>query len=95
MILRVGEGETRVKREDVRAEIKRIISTVTGIKPETIADNASFADDLELDSLAMIEIGVEVDFAYKLALTEEEMATLQTVEEAVDMALVKLGEREA
>ena len=81
--------------QEVRAEVKRLIAEVTGLDVEEIGDNASFADDLELDSLAMIEIGVEVDFAYKLQLSEEEMGTLHTVAEAVEMVLSKMAEREA
>ena len=76
-------------REEIRAEVKRLIGKVTSLDPEEIPDTASFRDDLELDSLAMIEIAVEVAYAYKLQLTEEEMAGLQNLDEAIEMVIAK------
>ncbi len=81
-------------RDEIKSVVKSLIAKVTSLDPDEIADNASFRDDLELDSLAMIEIGVEVDYAYKLHLSEEEMASLQTVEEAVGMVVKKLAEKD-
>lgn len=76
-------------RDEIRRVVKGLIAKVTDLDPETIADNASFRDDLELDSLAMIEIGVHVDYTYKLRLTEEEMGSLGTVEDAVELVVRK------
>jgi acyl carrier protein len=80
-------------RDEIRRVVKGLIGKVTDLAPEEIADNASFRDDLELDSLAMIEIGVHVDHAYKLRLNEEEMGSLATVEDAVNMVIKKQAEQ--
>jgi acyl carrier protein len=82
-------------REEIRRVVKGLIAKVTDLAPEEIPDNASFRDDLELDSLAMIEIGVHVDHAYKLHLSEEEMGSLATVEDAVNMVVKKQTEQGA
>jgi len=82
-------------REQIRQVVKNLIAKVTDLPPEKIADNASFRDDLELDSLAMIEIGVHVDHAYKLRLTEDEMSSLATVDDAVNMVIKKQTEQGA
>lgn len=82
-------------REEIRAEVKRLIGKVTGLDPEEVPDSASFSEDLELDSLAMIEIAVEVAYAYKLELTEDEMAGLHNLDEAVEMVIAKQAEAEA
>ena len=44
-----------MNRDEIRAEVKRLIGKVTSLEPEEIPDTAFFQDDLELDSLAMIE----------------------------------------
>ena len=80
-------------REEIRRVVKGLIAKVTDLDPEKIADNASFRDDLELDSLAMIEIGVHVDFEYKLKLSEEEMGSLGTVGDAVEMVIKKQAQQ--
>lgn len=84
-----------MNRDEIREEIKKLICKVTGYEPEEIGDSASFRDELELDSLALIEIAVEVGYTYKLKLTEEEMVTLATLDDAVEMVVSKLAESEA
>lgn len=80
-------------RDEIRQVIKGLIAKVTDLSPDEIADNASFRDDLELDSLAMIEIAVHVDHAYKLRLSEDEMGTLATVDDAINMVIKKQTEQ--
>ena len=82
-------------RNEVNQTVKELICKVTGLEIEEIGDTDSFRDDMELDSLALIEIGVEVDYAYKLRLSEDEMATLRKVDEAVDLVLKKMAEKES
>ena len=79
-------------KDEIRAEVKKLIGKVTGLDPEEIPNTASFSEDLELDSLAMIEIAVDVAYAYKLQLSEEEMAGLRTLDEAVEMVVAKQAE---
>ncbi len=78
------------KIPEIRAKIKEIISNVTSIEPAEIADNASFIDDLELDSLSLMEIGVDVDFEFKLGVPEERLQELRTVQDSVDLVLEHL-----
>lgn len=87
--------EKSMNRDEIRDQVKELICKVTGFEPDEIADSASFRDELELDSLALIEIAVEVGYTYKLKLTEEEMVTLTNLDDAVEMVVTKLGEAEA
>lgn len=72
---------------EIRAKVKDIISNVTNIDPADIADDASFVDDLQLDSLSLLEVGVDLDYEYKLGVPEEELGKLRTVADAVDLVL--------
>jgi len=80
---------------EIRQKVKQIIANVTNIPVEEIADDASFVDDLDLDSLSLLEIGVDVDYEFKLGVPEEELAQLRTVEEAVQMAIKTLAAKDA
>lgn len=84
-----------MNRDEIRDQVKQLICKVTGLEPDEIADSASFREDLELDSLALIEVAVEVGYSYKLKLTEEEMVALSTLDDAVEMVAAKLAEAEA
>ncbi len=71
---------------EISSKIKGIIANVTGIEAEEIDDDASFVDDLGMDSLSLLEIGVDVDYEFKLGVPEEELGQLRTVREAVALA---------
>ncbi|MEM1177607.1 MAG: acyl carrier protein [Acidobacteriota bacterium] len=72
---------------DIRDKIKEIIANVTNLDPADIADNAHFIDDLQLDSLSLMEIGVDVDYEFKLGVPEERLQELRTVEDSVQLVL--------
>ncbi|MEO1366105.1 MAG: acyl carrier protein [Acidobacteriota bacterium] len=72
---------------DIREKIKEIIANVTNLDPATIADKAHFIDDLQLDSLSLMEIGVDVDYEFKLGVPEERLQDLRTVEDSVQLVL--------
>ncbi len=77
--------------EEVRTKIKEIIANVTNIDPAEIADNASFVEDLQLDSLSLLEIGVDVDYEFKLGVPEERLQELRTVQDSVDLVIETKG----
>lgn len=72
---------------EIRAKVKDIIANVTNIDPDDIADDSSFVDDLQLDSLSLLEVGVDLDYEYKLGVPEEELGKLRTVADAVALVL--------
>lgn len=72
---------------EVRAKIKEIISNVADIAPEEIADNATFMEDLGLDSLSLLEIGVDMDYEFKLGVPEEELQQLRSIEDSVALVM--------
>lgn len=84
-------GEADLDR--IRETIKEIISNVTSIPAEEIADDARFRDDLDIDSLSLLEIAVDVDYSFRLGLPEEELQTIGSLDEAVALAQRILAER--
>ena len=81
---------TVMEATEIRSSINQIITNVTGLPAEEIADNASFHEDLDLDSLSLLEIAVDVDYEFKLGLPEERLQSLKTVQEAVDLVQTTL-----
>ena len=78
--------------EEIRGKIKEVISNVTNIDSEEIGDTASFVEDLQLDSLSLLEIGVDVDYEFKLGVAEERLGELRTVKDAVELVQQCLAE---
>ena len=73
--------------ETIKSKIKDAIHQVTGVDTASISDSATYADDLGLDSLAILEIAVAVENQFKFHATDEELSSIRTVEDT--MALVK------
>lgn len=78
---------------EIKGKIKEIIANVTSIDPADIGDTASFTRDLNLDSLSLLEIGVDVDYEFRLGLPEESMRGLDSVEQTLALVQEQLAEK--
>jgi acyl carrier protein len=65
------------------AGIAEIIEEVTGIEPSEVTIEKSFVDDLDIDSLSMVEIAVQTEDKYGVKIPDEDLAALRTVGDAV------------
>ena len=72
-------------RQTITLKIKEIIADVADLDVADIADDALFIDDLQLDSLSLLEIGVDVDFAFKLGVSEDRLSQLRSIPETVGL----------
>jgi len=81
--------------EEIRSTVKEVIANVTGLPTEEIPDHASFAEDLDLDSLSLLEVGVDVDYQFKLGLPEEDLQGLQNLDDVVNLVLQHAGQKAA
>ena len=80
-----------MKPEEIRHKVKEIIANVTGITAQEIPDQASFEEDLDLDSLSLLEVGVDVDYTFKLGVPEEDLQGLRTLDDVVTLVLEHSG----
>jgi acyl carrier protein len=71
----------------ITTRVKEIIGNITSISPESIGDSATFVDDLGLDSLAILEIVVDVEKAFKIRATDEELQNVRCIEDSVALIL--------
>jgi acyl carrier protein len=72
---------------EIRTRIKQIIGNVAGMDPGRIGDEDHFQDDLSLDSLSLLEIGVDVDMAFQLGLPDERYKEIATLPGMVELVL--------
>jgi len=72
---------------EVLGKIKEIIAHVGNLKIAQIDDDADLRDDLNLDSLSLLEIGVDIDYAFQLGIPdlENRLAKLRTLPEVVEL----------
>jgi acyl carrier protein len=77
---------------EIRARIKQIIAHVAGLDPARIGDEATLRDELKLDSLSLLEIGVDVDLAFKLELPDERYKAIDSIPDMVALVRGRLSE---
>src|SRR6186713_1462761 len=70
-------------QQELIASIAEIIEEVTGIEPAEITIEKSFVEDLDIDSLSMVEIAVQTEDKYGVKIPDEDLASLRTVGDAV------------
>jgi acyl carrier protein len=77
---------------EVSTKIKQIIANIAGLDQTRIADEASLRDDLKLDSLSLLEIGVDVDLAFQLNLPDEKYKEIATLPQMVALVQQRRSE---
>ncbi len=87
---------TTLTADDIRAKIKDVIANVADLDPAEIGDEADLRQDLNLDSLSLLEIGVDVDYAFQLGIEdlEDRLANLRTLDEVVALVEKLRAERQ-
>ena len=71
--------------DEIRARVKKSIVAITNIGLEAIPDNASYKDDLQLDSLTILEIAVDAEYQFQVKLSDDDLGEIRTVDDTVRM----------
>jgi acyl carrier protein len=72
-------------------KFKSIIVEQLGVEPEQVTPDASFVDDLNADSLDLVELIMAFEEEYGLEISDEDAEKIQTVGQAWDYVQEKLG----
>jgi acyl carrier protein len=71
--------------EEIRTKVKKSIAKIANINFDEIPDNASYKDDLQLDSLTILEIAVDAEYQFQVKLSDDDLGVLRTVDDTVRM----------
>jgi acyl carrier protein len=69
---------------DILAGMAEIIEEITGVPAADVKPDKAFVDDLEIDSLSMVEILVAAEERFGVRIPDEAARDLRTVSDAVD-----------
>ena len=71
-------------REEILTKIQEITADRLGVDEIDVTPDASFREDLEADSLDLVELIMELEEQFGMEIPDEEAEKITTVEEAVD-----------
>ncbi len=78
-------------REQVMVTMREVAPEVLGVEPDAVVEEASFKDDLDADSLDLVELVMGLEERLDVVIPEEELSGIKTVGQAVDLVVAKLA----
>ena len=70
--------------EEILKGLADIVEEVAGVPKDEVTPEKSFVDELDIDSLSMVEIAVQAEDKFEVKIPDDELANLKTVADAVN-----------
>ena len=70
--------------DETFSKVKKIIVEQLGVEDDQVDPAASFVDDLNADSLDLVELIMSLEEEFGMEISDEAAAKIQTVQDAVD-----------
>ena len=71
-------------RDEVFERVKEVLSERLSVEEADINEEANFQEDLDADSLDLVEMIMELEDQFGIKITDEDAQQIQTVGQAVD-----------
>ena len=68
---------------EIQADLAAIVEDIAGVPADDVQPDKSFVDDLDVDSLSMVEIALAAEERFGVKIPDDELANLKTVGDAV------------
>jgi len=73
-----------MSQQDILAGLATIVNDVAGIPVGDVKPEKSFVDDLDVDSLSMVEIATAAEDQFGVRIPDDDLKDLRTVGDAVN-----------
>jgi acyl carrier protein len=70
-------------RDEIRTGLAEILEEIADVQPDDVAEDKSFQDDLDVDSLSMVEVVVAAEERFGVKIPDDDVQNLRTVGDAV------------
>lgn len=81
-----------MEQGSIEERLKRIISEQLGVDESQVTREASFEEDLNADSLDLVELIMSLEEEFDIEISEEDAEKIKTVGDAIDYIREHKGE---
>lgn len=80
-----------MERTEIETRLNGLLVSELGLDASKISNDAKFEEDLEVDSLGVVELLMALEDEFGVTIPDEEAENITTVGEAVDLVANKLS----
>jgi acyl carrier protein len=80
-----------MERTEALNSIREVAVEVLAVEPDQVTEEARFKEDLNADSLDLVEFVMGIEEKFDVSVPEEELEGVNTVGDAVTLVLGKVG----
>ena len=80
-----------MEREEVVVALREVAVDVLSVDPDAVVEDARFKEDLDADSLDLVELVMGLEERFDISVPEEDLENVGTVGQAVDLVLGKIA----
>ena len=73
-----------MKQEEILAGLSEIIDEIAGVPADEVTPDKTFVDDLDIDSLSMVEIAVAAQDKFGVEIPDDQLKDLKTVQDVIN-----------
>jgi acyl carrier protein len=73
-----------VTDQEILAGLAEIIDEVAGVPADEVSPEKNFVEDLDIDSLSMVEIAVAAQDKFGVEIPDEQLKDLKTVQDVIN-----------
>jgi acyl carrier protein len=70
--------------QEILTGLAEIVDEVAGVPADQVTPEKTFVDDLDIDSLSMVEIAVAAQDKFGVEIPDEQLKDLKTVQDVID-----------
>ena len=78
-------------RSEVSSRLNGVLVSELGLEADKIKDEAHFEEDLDVDSLGVVELLMALEDEFDIKIPDDEAESILTVGQAIDLVSTKLG----
>jgi acyl carrier protein len=76
--------DQKLTDQEILSGLAEIVEEIAGVEADEVTPEKSFVDDLDIDSLSMVEIAVAAQDKFGVEIPDDQLKDLKTVQDVVN-----------